>query len=522
MTVRPPLRAFGALLAALCVAAHAFGAEWRLVEERFYAISLAGKPCGRSFERVETDGGRFRTSAQIALRFTRLGQETAVEFSSEFIETAAGMPVEASVFQGEADRVRYVFRDEVGGARRVVVERPDAKPEERALPEGEFLAPRAAREFIRAQQALGAGEIRYRILDAQSGLVPVELTMTRRGAESRAVLGKTSDVVRYEVRNSLLPVPAQEVLDSSGSIVESMTPIGLGDLVSRVATKEESDAAYAAARFDILAKTFIETPPIADFLERSALTIIVRSTTGALQALPDLGAQRVERIDERTLRVRIDVRRGSAGAAGDAADPRFTNPNEVIDSADPAITVLLERAKLPAGAESRERAESLRALVARHLSAKNLGSAFASASEAAKSQSGDCTEHAVLLAALLRADGIPARVASGLVYVPRSADHGSGWGWHLWTQALVDVDRDAGAAAGRPAREWIDLDATIPATGPRFHAAHILVSASDLAGGAADPSFAQALSLLGTVSIEVEKAQPAREGVSEPDAAGAP
>jgi transglutaminase-like putative cysteine protease len=515
MSAWPPLRAFGAMLAALCVAAQAAGAEWRLVEERFYAISLGGKPCGRSFERVETDGGRFRTSGQIALRFTRLGQETAVEFSSEFIETVAGKPLEASVFQGEADRVRYVFRDDGAGARRVVVERRNAKPEERALPEGDFLAPRAAREFIRAQQALGAAEIRYRILDAQSGLVPVDLAMTRKGAESRAVLGKTSDVVRYEVRNSLLPVSAQEVLDGGAGIVESTTPMGLGDLVSRVATKDEADAAYAAARFDILAKTFIETPPIVDFLERSDMTVIVRSTAGALQSLPDLGAQRVARVDERTLRVHVDVRRGSPGAAGDAADARFTKPSEMIDSADPAIMALLERAKLPAGADARARAESLRALVARHLSAKNLGSAFASASEAARSRSGDCTEHAVLLAALLRADGTPARVASGLVYVPRSADHGAGWGWHLWTQALVDVGQ------GRPSREWIDLDATIPASGPRFHAAHVLVSTSDLSGGAADPSFAQALSLLGTVSIEVETAQPAREGARESDAVGA-
>ena len=40
---------------ALAVAAAA-RADWTLVEERFYALSLAGNPCGRSSERVERDG----------------------------------------------------------------------------------------------------------------------------------------------------------------------------------------------------------------------------------------------------------------------------------------------------------------------------------------------------------------------------------------------------------------------------------------------------------------------------------
>jgi hypothetical protein len=42
----------------------------------------------------------------------------------------------------------------------------------------------------------------------------------------------------------------------------------------------------------------------------------------------------------------------------------------------------------------------------------------------------------------------------------------------------------------------------------RFHAGHIAVATSDLAGGASDPAFAQALSLVGGVEIvEVEGAQ---------------
>jgi hypothetical protein len=88
-------------------------------------------------------------------------------------------------------------------------------------------------------------------------------------------------------------------------------------------------------------------------------------------------------------------------------------------------------------------------------------------------------------------------VVSGLVYVPDLAGQGPGWGWHLWTQALVRQPE----AAGGFGLAWMDLDATLPGRGRGFHAAHIAVSTSDLAGGASDPAFARALSLIGGVRI---------------------
>jgi transglutaminase-like putative cysteine protease len=213
----------------------------------------------------------------------------------------------------------------------------------------------------------------------------------------------------------------------------------------------------------------------------------------------------VQRIDERTLRVVVDVTRGGDQVddevddqVDDQVDQRLVRANDVIDSDHPAIVALLAGAKLSPTADRRAQADTLRTLVARHISSKNLGSAFASASEAAISRSGDCTEHAVLLAALLRAAGIPSRVASGLVYVPPFAGRSAGWGWHLWTQAFVNLPGQDDATN----QGWVDFDATQPPVGPRFHPAHVVVATSDLAGGATDPAFARALSFVGTVTIE--------------------
>jgi hypothetical protein len=64
-----------------------------------------------------------------------------------------------------------------------------------------------------------------------------------------------------------------------------------------------------------------------------------------------------------------------------------------------------------------------------------------SALEVLRTRVGDCNEHATLLAALLRAAGIPARLCIGLTY------SGDRFYYHAWTEAYLG--------------EWITLDATL-------------------------------------------------------------
>ena len=117
---------------------------------------------------------------------------------------------------------------------------------------------------------------------------------------------------------------------------------------------------------------------------------------------------------------------------------------------------------------------------------RHYGIAFASASDAARTGAGDCTEHAVLLAAALRVDGIPSRVASGLVHGRIDEATEPGFAWHMWTQALV------GGA-------WLDLDATRPLD---FDAGHLLVATSALSRRTGSDELAALLPLLGRLRIE--------------------
>ncbi|MGH7378377.1 MAG: transglutaminase-like domain-containing protein, partial [Candidatus Methylomirabilales bacterium] len=89
-------------------------------------------------------------------------------------------------------------------------------------------------------------------------------------------------------------------------------------------------------------------------------------------------------------------------------------PSAFIQSDDPLIARLAKEAA-SGETDAFETARRLERWVRRNVEFKDLRTPFASAKEVAQRLEGDCTEHGVLLAALARASGIPARVVSGLV-----------------------------------------------------------------------------------------------------------
>ena len=113
----------------------------------------------------------------------------------------------------------------------------------------------------------------------------------------------------------------------------------------------------------------------------------------------------------------------------------------------------------------------------------NFKIAFAAAHEVVRNLSGDCTEHAVLAAAMCRAEGIPARVAVGLIYV----DNLEGFGYHMWHEVFVN-------------HRWVALDASFDQT--TVDAVHIKLSDTSLDGVAPFEAFLPVVRVMGKMTIE--------------------
>jgi transglutaminase-like putative cysteine protease len=117
----------------------------------------------------------------------------------------------------------------------------------------------------------------------------------------------------------------------------------------------------------------------------------------------------------------------------------FLNPELNVES--DAAPIVRQAAKIAGGVENPVKAaRMLLAWVYRNVEKRPVIT-VPSALEVLRTRIGDCNEHAVLLTALLRASGIPARLCVGLVYA-RGA-----FFYHAWTEAFLG--------------KWISMDATL-------------------------------------------------------------
>ena len=207
-------------------------------------------------------------------------------------------------------------------------------------------------------------------------------------------------------------------------------------------------------------------------------------------AFPSGDSQKIEPGDENTARATVwAVRPGTDWGNPDAvADPPSDDdrePNTLIQSDDPLIVKMSQEA-IDDEKDPWRAAIAIESYVSAHMTESGFTTAFASAAEVAKSRKGDCTEHAVLLAAMARAAKIPARVAMGLVYYDEA------YAYHMWTEVYID---------GR----WIPLDATLGKGG--IGAAHLKVAHSNLKGASPYAGFLPVLNIIGQLEIEIEEVE---------------
>ncbi|XZE54946.1 transglutaminase-like domain-containing protein [Planctomycetaceae bacterium SH139] len=233
------------------------------------------------------------------------------------------------------------------------------------------------------------------------------------------------------------------------------------------ATSLESPIQGLVADFKIpLDKTIDGARP----LRAVGFIIQPKGDQNALQWLPQTDKQNVK-ADGGKFQVAITDTRAATETGDEQADiaeppgPGDKRPGSLIQSEASLIQQLADQVR---GADKAELALELANLVHTHLRQPSSADSFASALSAANSGSGDCTEHALLLAALCRARGIPARIAAGLIYEDGTATATQQESeteavsqteaeantdephlrFHMWTEVYID-------------EQWVGLDATL-------------------------------------------------------------
>lgn len=496
--IRPCRVAFArrmAVLATLLLALPALAIE---DYDRWFILLLDGQRCGWSHEWQVTDGDRITTSTAMSMAIRRGATEVKIDMESEFVETDRGVPISSRSVQAIGSQpVTRELTWTADGVRIVTTQGTRTNQETKPAPAEEWLTPAAAAEYVRARLEAGADEITYRSLEPSEGLSLVKTTMSGFEPGSATLMDRSVDAIRCDAVISTAPnIVTRTWIDQDGKAVRTEIPFG-GLSLTTVMT-DQATAMVRGEAPELMVETLVrpDRPINQPRRARSASYLLTVTAEGKLPDLPGTSTQSVELLETDRARVVVDLHRQSAAVVQDRAP--FLASSSLLDLDDPVLVTLVDRSLARTSDEPAARAEALRRAVYRHIRDKSLGVGFASASETCRTRAGDCSEHGVLLAALLRIDGIPSRLVTGLVYVDEFLGQQGVFGFHVWTQALLEID-------GEP--RWVDLDATLPAATP-YDATHIALAVSTLDDGSSTSDMAAVATLLGTLKVQVERVDP--------------
>jgi transglutaminase-like putative cysteine protease len=251
------------------------------------------------------------------------------------------------------------------------------------------------------------------------------------------------------------------------------------------------DRAFALSDNDVvdfLERLLTQCPEaIADVESKKSITYHLKPADAAKVKIPSTDNQTVQLQTDGTISVTVKPIEAASEAKfpykGDNAEIlELLKPTRYLQSDDETVMDLARRA-VSGAKDAATAVGQIESFVNGYITAKNLSVGYATAADVAGSRQGDCSEHAVLAAAICRAAGIPAKVVSGIVYVPSFAGRKDVFIGHAWAEALVGD-------------KWICIDPTRAPGG--FGAGHIA-----LAAGSGDPvDFFSMLSTLGYFTIE--------------------
>lgn len=473
-------------------------------DESWFIVQMMGQHCGHMHSTMTRSGDEIKTETAIVIELTRSSTKLRVSIEQEFRESLAGearsfrqvqklgeMP---SVISGTIENGKLKFVEEQAGARHEKVYNWDS---EAKFAWGTLLQQRkhglapGTRYVLKSYEASirpdGAVDTMIEVI----GKEDVDVLGTKRRLNHVVAtlnLGKSDNPATAGLPTELA---SDNWLDDDAEPV--ITTMNLGIIKASVYKSTREKALATGAPVEMFLQTFVKAK---GSLEKSPKRVKyrLRLPTDAMMKLPDLpntDMQTFKRVSDHEAILEVtatDWDKLEASTEKGSPQDDYLRSSAILDINNRQIKRLAKRAVGDAQ-EPIAQADALRKFVTGYIKDKSLGVGFATATEVAKNRRGDCTEHGVLLAALARACGIPARGVSGLIDIPASFSvKGLQFGYHMWTQVYING-------------KWVDLDAAMRQT--RCAPTHIAVSLLPLNDEGMIDSVRGLLPLMGRLEIEI-------------------
>jgi hypothetical protein len=452
------------------------------VFEEWVVVVLDGKTCGfGSTMTTKTDtpsGPQYLTAHQEEFVVKRLGTDLKITETSKVTEDADGGVLS---FDEVSDAGSSVESSGVREGDDMVVS-SRGQTQRFHLPRLSALGPEAVRRLTLAVPLKPGQPFSFNTFSTDYPQAIVVEKGAVADQETRDVRGVKRKLWRLTSEVSLMPgMFSTTWVDGQGNDVEELDVLaGLGDMHQYVTDRAECMKQPEGT--EIFAATLIHPQralPSPHDLGQAVYRLIPLDP-GQKLTLWNQGEQRVLSSEPGSCEVEVTAPRFTAADATwqlPHADTPELHPylqaSAYLEVNSPEIQALAKQAvgdeKNPVRA-----AHLIERFVRDYITKKDLNIGFASAEETAKSREGDCTEHAVLCAAIGRAAGLPTRCVVGFGYIPpgddeptiaNAVDRDTGiFGFHMWAEAWIGPD------------QWAPMDAALDG----FDVGHIAITKSAL------------------------------------------
>jgi hypothetical protein len=477
-------------------------------QTEYLAVFMEGKKVGHAVHTRAEAAGEVTTVDDVAITISRIGFPVTIQMSETSVETTAGKPLRFESTQQLAALANMKVAGTIKSDGTVEMTSTSLGTEQKSTmkwPAGALMA--EGLRLLSLQKGLKPGT-EYAVDIFSPGITQVLSAKVTIGETKQVdLLGR---VVKLTEVTTVLNLPGAGQMTSTSYVdgelraLKSVVPVA-GMQVEMVDCSKE----FALGSNDVLElidRMFVKSPePIEDVGSASSIAYLMDPGQGAKLTIPSTDNQTAKRLSDGKISLVIRPVTVSSGGTFpyQGSDPKLleaVKPNRFLQSDDPRVVELARKA-VGDTKDAAEAARKIESFVARYIDNKSMSVGYASAVEVVESRQGDCSEFAVLTAALCRAVGIPAQVVVGIAYVKEFAGL-DGFGGHAWAQAYVGADERGQGG------KWISLDAAFKSGGRGgYDAGHIA-----LAVGNGEPGdFFNMATALGQFKIEKIEVQKARQ-----------
>lgn len=429
--------------------------------QEYYAVFLNGNRIGHSIYSRTVEPNQVITASSEFMQLNRLGTAVSQQMYTKHVETLDGKPI-AFKYLENSDSKTWFFRDKKaktikcfrnsegvfkatktvnGKTKYFEIDWPDdlllsegwrLLLKQTALEEGETFSGKEIFEYdpleICSEQCRVGKTKQVSILDDRMRLTEVSGTIKSRR------YGKISAVGYYDEDYNMKKVKAS-----------------MGGIVLELVSCSPTLALDKVEQVDIIKMGLVQCPVrLKNPGKAKQITYYLKPTTNAALEIPSSDNQTVRRMTNGGLRVTVHPAKAPEGISfpyngNDESVLEALKPTELLQSDHEKIIALSCKA-VGNTKDAAKAARKIESFVQGYIHPSG-GTALATALEVANERKGDCSEFAVLTAALCRAAGIPARIVMGYVYTDYYAGNWNVFGVHVWTEVYIDG-------------KWIGLDAT--------------------------------------------------------------